>query len=179
MKFKDLNGDGQIDAKDRTFIGSPIPKFTYGFALNASYKNFDISALFQGVEGVDRYNNLKQVTSYSTKMPLNSTIAILDAWNGEGTSNTIPRVTFNPNGAGQMSSAFVEDASYLRLKNIEIGYTFNPGIIGTANLRIYMSGQNIFTVTKYTGLDPESTSFIDMGTYPQSKSYILGLKLNL
>jgi len=65
------------------------------------------------------------------------------------------------------------------LKNIEIGYTFNPGLIGAANLRIYMSGQNIFTITKYTGLDPESTSFIDMGTYPQSKSFILGLKLNL
>jgi len=179
MKFKDLNGDGQIDANDRTFIGSPIPKFTYGFSLNASYKNFDISALFQGVEGIDRYNNLKQVTSYSTKMPLNSTTDVLNAWNGEGTSNTIPRVTFNPNGGAQMSSAFVEDASYLRLKNIEIGYTFNPGLIGAANLRIYMSGQNIFTITKYTGLDPESTSFIDMGTYPQSKSFILGLKLNL
>ncbi|OXA88414.1 SusC/RagA family TonB-linked outer membrane protein [Flavobacterium hydatis] len=179
MKFKDLNGDGKIDANDKTFIGNPIPKINYGFAFNGSYKNFDISLLFQGVEGVDRYNNSKQVTAYSTKMPLNSTTAILDAWNGEGTSNTIPRVTFNPNGGGQMSSAFIEDASYLRLKNVEIGYTFNQGIIGAANLRIYMSGQNLFTVTKYTGLDPESTSLVDMGTYPQSKSYILGLKLNL
>jgi len=179
MKFRDLNGDGQINDTDKTFIGNPIPKINYGFAFNGSYKNFDISMLFQGVEGVDRYNNSKQVTSYSTKMPLNSTTDILGAWNGEGTSNTIPRVTFNSNGAGEMSSAFVEDASYLRLKNVEIGYTFNPGIIGSANLRIYMSGQNLFTVTKYTGMDPESTSLIDMGTYPQSKSFILGLKLNL
>lgn len=179
MKFKDLNGDGQINDDDKTFIGNPIPKINYGLALNASYRRFDVSLLFQGVEGVDRYNNSKQVTSYSTKMPLNSTTDILGAWNGEGTSNTIPRVSFNANGAEQMSSAFVEDASYLRLKNVEIGYTFDPKLLGAANLRIYMSGQNLFTITKYTGLDPESTSLIDMGTYPQSKSFILGLKLNL
>jgi len=179
MKFRDLNGDGQINADDKTFIGNPIPKFTYGLALNGSYKNFDISMLFQGVEGIDRYNNSRQVTTYSTKLPLNSNAEILNAWDGEGSTNTIPRVTFNSNGGGQMSSAFIEDASYLRLKNIEIGYTFNPEIMGAANLRIYMSGQNLFTVTKYTGFDPESTSLIDMGTYPQSKSFILGLKLNL
>lgn len=179
MKFRDLNGDGQINADDKTFIGNPIPKFNYGLALNGSYKNFDISLLLQGVEGIDRYNNSRQVTTYSTKLPLNSNAEILNAWNGEGTSNTIPRVTFNSNGGGQMSSAFIEDASYLRLKNVEIGYTFNPEVLGTANLRIYMSGQNLFTVTKYTGFDPESTSLIDMGTYPQSKSFILGLKLNL
>lgn len=179
MKFKDLNGDGQINADDRTFIGNPIPKVSYGLSFNGSYKNFDISFLFQGVEGVDRYNNSRQVTAYSIKMPLNSSDLILDAWNGEGTSNTIPRVTFNANGGGQMSSAFIEDASYLRLKNLEIGYTLDPKMLGSAKMRIYLSGQNLWTATKYTGLDPESTSLIDMGTYPQSKSFILGLKLNL
>jgi TonB-linked SusC/RagA family outer membrane protein len=179
MKFKDLNGDGQINADDRTFIGNPIPKVSYGLSFNGSYKNFDISFLFQGVEGVDRYNNSRQVTAYSIKMPLNSSELILDAWNGEGTSNTIPRVTFNANGGGQMSSAFIEDASYLRLKNLEIGYTLDPKILGSAKMRIYLSGQNLWTATKYTGLDPESTSLIDMGTYPQSKSFLLGLKLNL
>lgn len=179
MKFKDLNADGQINADDRTFIGNPIPKVSYGLSFNGSYKNFDISFLFQGVEGVDRYNNSRQVTAYSIKMPLNSSELILDAWNGEGTSNTIPRVTFNANGGGQMSSAFIEDASYLRLKNLEIGYTLDPKILGSAKMRIYLSGQNLWTATKYTGLDPESTSLIDMGTYPQSKSFLLGLKLNL
>lgn len=179
MKFKDLNADGQINADDRTFIGNPIPKVSYGLSFNGSYKNFDISFLFQGVEGVDRYNNSRQVTAYSIKMPLNSSELILDAWNGEGTSNTIPRVTFNANGGGQMSSAFIEDASYLRLKNLEIGYTLDPKILGSTKMRIYLSGQNIWTATKYTGLDPESTSLIDMGTYPQSKSFLLGLKLNL
>ncbi|WP_395051319.1 SusC/RagA family TonB-linked outer membrane protein [Flavobacterium sp.] len=179
MKFKDLNGDGQINADDKTFIGNPIPKVSYGLSFTGSYKKFDISFLFQGVEGVDRYNNSKQVTAYSIKMPLNSSEMILDAWNGEGTGNTIPRVTFNANGGGQMSSAFVEDASYLRLKNLEIGYSFDPKILGSVNMRIYLSGQNLWTITKYTGLDPESTSLIDMGTYPQSKSFIFGLKLNL
>ena len=179
MKFTDLNGDGQINADDKTFIGNPIPKVSYGLSFNGSVKNFDISFLFQGVEGVDRYNNSRQVTAYSIKMPLNSSDLILGAWDGEGTSNTIPRVTFNANGGGQMSSAFIEDASYLRLKNVEVGYTFDPKMLGSARMRIYLSGQNLWTVTKYTGLDPESTSLIDMGTYPQSKSFIFGLKLNL
>ncbi|WP_394775280.1 SusC/RagA family TonB-linked outer membrane protein [Flavobacterium sp.] len=178
MKFKDLNGDGQINADDRTFIGNPIPKITYGLSFNGEYERFDISFLFQGVQGVDRYNDLKKVLDHDSR-PFNSTTAVLNSWNGEGTSNTTPRLTFNDNGGSKMSSAYIEDASYLRLKNVEIGYTFQPEVMGEANLRIYMSGQNLFTITKYTGLDPESTSLIDKGTYPQSMSFILGLKLKL
>ena len=178
IKFKDLNGDGQINADDRTNIGNPIPKMTYGFAFSSSYKNFDFSFLLQGVEGVDRYNDLKQILNYDSR-PFNSMVSVLDSWQGEGTSNSIPRVTFNNNGGGNVSSVFVEDASYLRLKNIEIGYTFDSKAIGVKNLRIYASGQNLFTITKYTGLDPESTSLIDKGTYPQSKAFILGLRVQL
>lgn len=178
IKFKDLNADGQINADDRTFIGNPIPKVTYGINFNAEYKNFDISFLLQGVEGVDRYNDLKQILNYDSR-PFNSTTAVLDSWNGEGTSNTTPRVTFNNNGGGHVSSVFVEDASYLRLKNLEIGYTFNKSVLGLKNMRLYASGQNLFTVTDYTGLDPESTSLIDKGTYPQSKSFIFGVKVKL
>ncbi|WP_197056073.1 TonB-dependent receptor [Flavobacterium sp. AED] len=178
IKFKDLNGDGQINADDRTFIGNPIPKVTYGFAFSSSYKNFDFSFLLQGVQGVDRYNDLKQILDYDSR-PFNSTTAVLNSWHGEGTSNTTPRLTFNNNGGGNVSSVFVEDASYLRLKNLEIGYTFNTEIAGIKYLRLYASGQNLFTVTKYTGLDPESTSLIDKGTYPQSKSFILGIKVKL
>ncbi len=178
IKFKDINNDGQINADDRTFIGNPIPKITYGFAFNGEYKNFDISFLLQGVEGVDRYNDLKQILNYDSR-PFNSTTAVLKSWNGEGSSNTIPRLTFNNNGGGNVSSVFVEDASYLRLKNLEIGYTFNKIAAGIKNMRLYVSGQNLFTVTKYTGLDPESTSLIDKGTYPQSKSFLLGLKVKL
>lgn len=178
IKFKDLNGDGQINADDRTFIGSPIPKITYGFSFNASYKRFDMSFLFQGVAGVDRYNDLKQILDYDSR-PFNSTTAVLNAWNGEGTSNTVPRNTMNDNGGSQVSSVFVEDASYLRLKNLEIGYTLDPKIIGDRYLRLYISGQNLLTFTKYTGLDPESTSLIDQGTYPQSTSILMGLKFKI
>lgn len=178
IKFKDLNADGQINADDRTFIGNPIPKVTYGINFNAEYKNFDISFLLQGVEGVDRYNDLKQILDYDSR-PFNSTTAVLNSWNGEGSSNTTPRVTFNNNGGGHVSSVFVEDASYLRLKNLEIGYTFNQSVLGLKNLRLYASGQNLFTITNYTGLDPESTSLIDKGTYPQSKSFIFGAKVKL
>ena len=124
IRFKDLNNDGQINADDRAFIGNPIPKTTYGFSFSAEYKRFDFSFLFQGVQGVDRYNDLKQILNYDTR-PFNSMVSVLDSWHGEGTSNTTPRVTFNNNGGGNVSSVFVEDASYLRLKNIEIGYTFN------------------------------------------------------
>lgn len=178
IKFKDLNGDGQINADDRTTIGNPVPKLTYGFAFSSSFKKFDFSFLLQGVQGVDRYNDLKQIINFDSR-PFNSMTSVLDSWNGPGTSNTLPRVTFNNNGGGNVSSVFVEDASYLRLKNIEVGYTFDVKKIGVKNVRLYASGQNLFTITDYTGLDPESTSLIDQGTYPQSKAFIVGLKINL
>ncbi len=178
IRFKDLNGDGQINADDRTFIGNPVPKLTYGLAFSSSYKNFDFSFLVQGVQGVDRYNDLKQIINFDSR-PFNSMTSVLNSWHGEGTSNTLPRVTFNNNGGGNVSSVFVEDASYVRLKNIELGYTFKVQKIGFKNVRVYASGQNLFTITDYTGLDPESTSLIDKGTYPQSKAFIVGLKLTL
>lgn len=178
MKFADLNHDGQINADDRTFIGNPIPKVTYGISFNAAYKGFDVSFLLQGVQDVDRYNDLKQILNYDSR-PFNSTTEVLGAWNGEGTSNDTPRLTFNNNGGGFVSSKFVEDASYLRLKNIELGYTFDNKIPGLSYLRIYASGQNLATWTKYTGLDPESTSLIDKGTYPQTAAVIFGAKIKL
>jgi len=178
MKFKDVNGDGEINANDRTFIGNPIPKITYGLSFNASYKNFDISFLFQGVEDVDRFNDLKKIIDYDNR-PFNSTTGVLESWNGEGTSNTRPRLTFDPNGSGEVSSAYVEDASYLRLKNLEIGYTFNKTLPGINSLRVYASGQNLLTWTDYSGLDPESTLLLDQGTYPQSAAIIFGVKVKL
>ncbi len=178
IRFKDLDSDGQINANDRAFIGNPIPKTTYGFSFSASYQAFDFSFLLQGVQGVDRYNDLKQILNYDTR-PFNSMVSVLDSWHGEGTSNTTPRATFNNNGGGNVSSVFVEDASYLRLKNVEIGYTFNTGRTGLKNLRLFASGQNLFTSSDYTGLDPESTSLIDKGTYPQSKAFIVGAKIKL
>ncbi|MEJ7677650.1 MAG: hypothetical protein WKG06_07240 [Segetibacter sp.] len=178
IRFKDLNNDGVINDKDRTFIGNPIPKLSYGLNLSAGYKDFDLSVLFQGVEGVDRYNDSKQITDYDSR-PFNHSVRVLDSWHGEGTSNTIPRATFNDNGSSKKSSIFVEDASYLRLKNIEIGYNLKSALsrFGVQDVRLYASGQNLFTITKYTGLDPESTDILDRGTYPQSMAFLFGINV--
>lgn len=177
IKFRDVNNDGQIDDNDRVVLGNNIPKLFYGFNFNASYKNFDLSFLFQGVQGVHRYNDLKQILNYDTR-PFNSTTAVLDSWNGEGSTNTTPRLTFNDNGGSKISSIFVENASYLRLKNIELGYTFSVHKLNLNKCRVYLSGQNLLTFTKYSGLDPESTLLKDQGTYPQLKGFILGARFN-
>jgi hypothetical protein len=131
--------------------------------------------MFQGVSGVDRYNDGKKIIDYDTR-PFNYTTRILNAWDGEGSSNTIPRVAFEDNGSSKISSIIVEDASYFRLKNIELGYTLPP-IRGIQNIRLYISGQNLFTTTRYTGLDPELTDLMDKGTYPQSKSILFGVNV--
>jgi len=178
IKFKDLNGDGQINDDDRTYIGNPIPKVTFGASFYCSFRSFDFSFLVQGVQGVDRYNDLKQILDYDSR-PFNSTTAVLNAWTGEGTSNTTPRNTLSSNGGGEVSSVFVEDASYVRLKNIELGYTPAFKLNGVNNIRFYISSQNLFTITKYKGLDPESTLLKDAGTYPLSRGILLGAKINL
>ena len=180
IKFKDLNGDGVINDMDRTFIGNPIPKLSYGLNLSGGYKGFDLSILFQGVQGVDKYNDSKQITDYDSR-PFNHSTRVLNSWHGEGTSNTIPRTTFNDNGSSKKSSIFVEDASYLRLKNVEIGYNIASlqalSKLGVKDIRLYASGQNLFTVTNYTGLDPESTDILDRGTYPQSMAFLFGINV--
>jgi TonB-linked SusC/RagA family outer membrane protein len=168
IKFKDLNGDGVINDNDRTFIGNPIPKLSYGLNLSGDFRRFDLAVFFQGVGGVDKYNDGKQITDYDSR-PFNHSVAVLGAWNGEGSSNTIPRTTFNDNGSSKKSSIFVEDASYFRLKNIELGFNLGP------TRRLYVSGQNLWTITNYTGLDPESTDILDRGTYPQAKAFLFGI----
>ena len=168
IKFRDLNNDGVINDNDRTFIGNPIPKLNYGLNMSAGYRRFDFAVFFQGIGGVDKYNDGKQITDYDGR-PFNHSVAVLGAWNGPGTSNTIPRTTFNDNGSGKKSSIFVEDASYFRLKNLEIGFSASP------LRRLYVSGQNLFTKTNYTGLDPESTDALDRGTYPQMKAFLFGV----
>jgi len=172
IKFKDLDGNGIINDNDRNFIGNPNPKLTYGMNVSMNYKKFDFSFLFQGVGSVDRYNDLKKIIDYDTR-PFNYTDHILGAWDGEGSTNTIPRVSFTDNGSSKLSDIFVEDASYLRLKNVELGYTIDVEKIGT--IRLYASGQNLLTFTNYSGLDPESTDLIDYGTYPQSLTLLFGV----
>ena len=180
IRFKDLNEDGKIDDNDRDYIGDPNPGLTYGLNLSGSYKGFDIAFLFQGVSDVDRYNDSKKILDYDTR-PFNYTTDILDSWDGEGSTNTRPRVSFTDNGSSKVSSIFVEDASYFRMKNVEIGYSFSNSTklsqLGINDARLYISAQNVFTLTNYTGLDPESVDLIDMGTYPQARSFIVGLNV--
>ena len=179
IKFKDLDGNGIINDDDRDFIGNPNPRLTYGLNGRLNYRALDMSFLFQGVGAVDRYNDLKKIIDYDTR-PFNYTDRVLDSWDGEGFTNTIPRVSFTDNGSSRVSDIFVENASYLRLKNIEIGYTFDfEELLGRGSLRVYASGQNLFTITNYTGLDPESTDLIDYGTYPQSITLLAGVNVSL
>ena len=180
IRFKDLDDNGKIDDNDRDFLGSPIPKFTYGFTLNGEYKGFNLSMLFHGVQDVQHFNDLKKILNYDTR-PFNHTTEMLGYWHGEGTSNSIPRPSFTDNGGSRISSIFVEDASFFRLKNVELGYSFakllkkiNSPI---SDLKIYVSAENLFTVTSYSGLDPESTDLIDYGTYPQARSFLFGVNV--
>ncbi|WP_366182431.1 SusC/RagA family TonB-linked outer membrane protein [Flavobacterium ovatum] len=190
VKYEDVNEDGIMDDKDKVYIGSPFPKFTYGINLDMSYKQFDFSAFFQGSEGNQIFNS----TSYwlDTDLGSNSTTKILGRWTGEGTSNTIPRLTFtNSNNNAVVSSRFVKDGSYLRLKNIQIGYSFSKSLldkIALDKVRLYVSGQNLLTLTKYDGLDPELgvddsqnnplDIGIDRGRYPSSRTISVGLDIN-
>lgn len=179
IKFTDLNGDGIINDADRTFIGNPIPKWSYGFFAGFDYKGFDLNIFFQGVSQVDRYNDGMRIIDFDTR-PFNYTTSMLNAWDGEGSSNSLPRVAFEDTGISKFSTLYIEDASYLRLKNVEVGYSFGKYVnrFGVKNARIYVSAQNLVTWTKYKGLDPETTDLIDRGTYPQSKSILLGLNFN-
>ncbi|MGM8361956.1 TonB-dependent receptor [Flavobacterium sp. ARAG 55.4] len=190
VKYKDINKDGVLDDKDRIYIGSPFPEFTYGINLDMTYKQFDFSAFFQGSKG----NKIFNASLYYLESDLGTNMSTnyLNRWTGEGTSNSIPRATFVNNGINtQQSSRFVKDGSYLRLKNVQIGYTLPKSIlekIALTNFRIYISGQNLLTFTKYEGLDPEvgvDENFnnpldigIDRGRYPSTRILSLGLDIN-
>lgn len=186
IRFKDLNGDGDINSNDRTKIGNPFPEFTYGLNLTGNYKNFDFNIFINGVSGNDIYNtNIYDLQG----MPrlFNSGTEVLNRWTGAGTSNSIPRAL----GATQNVSAsdrFIEDGSYTRLKNLSVGYTFDKEAFNNifSKLRVYLSGQNLVTITDYSGLDPEignpmnGNNFevgIDRGNYPQPKSLLVGLQV--
>lgn len=178
IKFKDLDGNGVINSEDRTFIGDPHPDITYGMNLSGQYKNLDFSVFLQGVLGADQYNDSQKILNYDTR-PFNYTTKMLDSWDGEGSTDEIPRVSFTDNGGSRVSSIFVEDASYLRINSVEMGYSLGS-LLGekfssVGNIRIYASAQNVFTLTGYGGLDPELTDLQDFGTYPISRTVTIGV----
>ena len=182
IRFKDINGDGKIDANDRTYIGSPIADFTMGFNINFDYKNFDFVAYSFASIGNDMIRNYER-----TEANLNKLNYVLGRWTGEGTSNFVPRVTNGASANNNFSSYFVEDASFLRIQNIQLGYTFKNNFVqkaGISKVRLYSSVNNIYTFTKYKGFDPVANSgaalggTIDYGFYPTPRIYMLGLNVN-
>ena len=186
IRFKDLNGDGKLDAYDRTKIGSPWADVTMGLNLNFGWKNFDLVANFYASIGNDLVNeNIKELYNTSGAGGKTNKVSGLGemAWHGEGTSNYVPRLSVedhNENFA-KFSSFYVEDGSYLRLKNLQLGYTFK-NIPMIKKLRLYVAGQNLFTITNFTGVEPEVsgsvTSFGFAGwTYPVQRVYSVGANI--
>lgn len=187
-KYKDLNGDGVIDESDRTIIGSAQPDFIYGINNELSYKNFRLTIFFQGSKGNDLINmNLSNLENFNGQQNVLAE-AGLNRWTPENHSNKYPRALASGSLDNVFSSRFVEDASYLRLKNVTLSYTLPNHILsrfGVANLRLYATGTNLWTVTGYRGYDPEGNAYgnttnivgVDNGNYPQTKSYTFGVQV--
>lgn len=181
FRFKDLNGDGIINDQDRTNIGNSIPTFTYGITNTVTYKNFELTLFIQGSQG----NKVLNFTRWYTEGGVsngNYSNVVLGRWVGPGTSNTQPRVTLeDPNKNSRVSDRFVEDASYLRIKNLRIAYNIPSRWSTLMNLKkaqFYVSSQNLLTITKYTGLDPEVGNGVDIGFYPQARTFIAGVTVD-
>jgi TonB-linked SusC/RagA family outer membrane protein len=184
-KYVDTNGDGIISALDKGNLGSSQPKFVASFSNTVSYNNFDLNFSFQGSYGGKIFNALSQQLEVST-LGTNAAATLLDRWTTTNPSNEIPRASSSP--VAIVSERFVEDASFLRLKLITLGYTLPKSLsskIGTKSIKLYVSAENLITWTKYTGYDPEVSSYeqnnlypgIDFGAYPNSKTFITGLNV--
>jgi TonB-linked SusC/RagA family outer membrane protein len=181
FRYQDLDDDGEITEADRKYLGKPLPDITYGFTVNVAYKGFDLSLMGQGVAGNQIFQGIRRLDMINANWQTNA----LNRWNGEGTSNTYPRLsTTDPNGNfSKPSNFYLQDGDYFRIKIIQLGYSLPESIIGTAGLtktRIYVTAENLFTFTKYTGFDPEiggDVMGIDRGYYPQARSIMIGCNL--
>lgn len=181
FRWQDTDGDGVITTNDRTFLGSNLPKYTFGLTINLDYKGFDFMAFAQGAAGNKIFQGLRRLdignSNYQTKA--------LSRWTGEGTSNTYPRLTSSDDNGnfGNMSDFYLEKGDYLRLKVVQLGYNIPSRLtnkISASRLRVYVTAENLLTLTKYTGYDPEiggSVFGIDKGIYPQARSFIAGVQL--
>lgn len=182
VRFVDVDGNGIIDANDRTDIGKGMPDWTFGFNLGVSWKNFDLNMMWQGTAGNDIYDATRRTDIATSNLPS----WMLNRWTGEGTSNRIPRFVQGDNVNWQSSDLYVYDGSYLRLKNIQLGYTLPAALtqkVFISSLRFYVAAENLFTFTKYHGFDPEISSGgtslgIDYGVYPQARVWTIGASLS-
>ncbi len=193
IRFVDMNGDGKIDGNDRSFVGSPHPDLTAGLTLGFNYKNFDFSAFFSGSFGNDVYNLTKYLGEFFNQSQYNKNSTILNAWTPTHTNTSVPRVTQDdPNNNIRPSSYYIENGSYVRLKNLKVGYQLPKNILSLLNVQnayLYLQATNLFTITSYDGIDPEvglqsytSSSRnldmgIDRGIYPLSRSYTFGVNV--
>lgn len=182
IRYTDVNGDNVIDVKDRTNIGDPIPNATMGFNLQLNYKNLDFSAYTFASVGNDMVRNYERDVTDANHFRY-----VLDRWTGEGTSNSVPRVTTSSTANTVFSDYFVEVASYLRIQNIQLGYSLNQKYAekaGLTKLRLYAGVNNLYTFTKYKGYDPGASNGapigggIDYGFYPIPRTYMMGLNIN-
>lgn len=179
IRFKDLDNNGVINDNDRTFLGDPTPSWIFSMNNSFNFYNFDLQIYFQGVAGNKIYNGTRSnLESMSTVT--NQSVKVLDRWTGEGTSNTIPRAVYaDPNNNNRASNRYIEDGSYLRLKNVTFGYTLPEAAVSKiymSSARLFVSGQNLFTLTKYSGFDPE-VSGVDSGSYPMTRTFSIGLDI--
>jgi TonB-linked SusC/RagA family outer membrane protein len=180
LKFIDQNGDGKITDDDRVTRGSAFPNITYALNADFNYKNFDMRVFIQGVNGSSAYNGFKLTTVYPNQTSVgpeaNLSADAMDTWSPTNTGSS----NFRLGGAGdnlRPSDFWIEDTSYLRLKNVTIGYTF-PEIKGISRLRVYAAGENLFTITDYSGLDPEvGNRGLDGGQYPLATTFTIGLNV--
>lgn len=192
FQYADLNNDGVITDEDRTYIGSPHPDFTYGLNLTAGYKGFDVSIFFAGSQGNDIYNYQKIFTDFPTFFDANRSVRVLDSFTPDNTDAALPALSQTiRNSETSPNSYFVEDGSYLRLRNLQIGYNFADEVVDRLrfqDLRLYVQGTNLFTITGYEGLDPEIASFdsLTLGVdgnispvYPISQLFTLGVNIKL
>lgn len=188
--FADVNHDGVIDGKDRTFIGSPLPKFTYGFNASLKWREFDLSFFIQGSYGNKIYDLTRYYGDFFDLSAYNKFSRVLDAWTPDNKNTSVPRLSLNdPNNNIRPSSYYVKDGSYAKLKNIQIGYNF-PERLVHGNLRLYLMAQNLLTITNYDGFDPEVglqnyssddrnlDIGVDRGLYPPSRIYTIGVNVN-
>lgn len=182
IRFRDLNNDGVINDSDRTVIGNPNPSWLFSMSNSLSYKGFELSVFLQGIAGNKIYN-ANNIDNTGMAAAYNQTTDVLKRWQGEGTSNSMPRAVFgDPNQNTRVSDRFVENGSYLRLKNITLSYTFPKQWLQKAqieNARLSLSCENVATITGYSGFDPEvGINGIDQNRYPISRTFSLGLNFN-
>ncbi len=192
IRFRDVNGDGVLNGNDRTYIGSPHPDVILGLNLNMNYKGFDLSMLFNGSIGNDIYNLTKYKTEFFNQAAYNKGSAVLDAWTPQNPGATVPRLSLDDsNNNIRPSSYYLEDGSFFKLYNMQLGYTIPKEKVAGLDLRVYLQGTNLFTITGYSGMTPEiglqnySSSNrnldigVDRGIYPPSRTFVLGVNFKL